>query len=194
MFERFTAQARAVVVDAYAHAERLDHPFLGCEHLLLAVSESPSPAGEVLRAQGITRGAVEAVLARQASGDRFAELDKDALAAIGIDLDQVRACVEDALGPHALRRSDPDRRDRHRLFRRRGRSGRIRRFTRNARGCLERALHEAVRSGDGRLGIEHVALALVDSGSPVVRQVLAEAGGPAAQVRTALQDRYRRAG
>ena len=36
MFERFTEDARHVVVQAQADARRLEHGFIGCEHLLLA--------------------------------------------------------------------------------------------------------------------------------------------------------------
>ncbi|MCW2907241.1 MAG: hypothetical protein JWL68_2030, partial [Actinomycetia bacterium] len=49
MLERFTGEARAVVVGAQQHARRLGHRYVGCEHLLLALATTSQPAGAVLR-------------------------------------------------------------------------------------------------------------------------------------------------
>jgi ATP-dependent Clp protease ATP-binding subunit ClpA len=38
MFERFTPDARTVVVHAQEHARRLGHRYIGCEHLLLGIN------------------------------------------------------------------------------------------------------------------------------------------------------------
>jgi ATP-dependent Clp protease ATP-binding subunit ClpA len=64
MFERFSDPARAIVVDAQAHARRLGHGFIGCEHLLLAVVSGDNDASEELRAAGLTLAAVEAATLR----------------------------------------------------------------------------------------------------------------------------------
>jgi ATP-dependent Clp protease ATP-binding subunit ClpA len=113
MFERFTDGARHVVVQAQHVARRLGHNYIGCEHLLLALAEDTGPAGAVLRDQGVTPQAVEAqivrIIGRGTTGtgpaDPLHGLDQEALAAIGIDLDVVRARLEAAFGPDALDRA-----------------------------------------------------------------------------------------
>ena len=110
MFERFTDGARQVVVRAQEDARRLGHNYIGCEHLLLAATETGEPAGVVLRDQGVTPERVEAEILRtigrgSAGADPLRGLDREALAAIGIDLDVVRARIEAAFGPDALDRA-----------------------------------------------------------------------------------------
>lgn len=106
MFERFTAGARRVVVQAQADARRLGHSYIGCEHLLLAVAAASEPAGAVLRDQGVTPERVEAeivrAIGRGQAADPLGGIDGQALAFIGIDLDVVRARIEAAFGPDAL--------------------------------------------------------------------------------------------
>ena len=55
MFERFTADARRVVVEAQEEARRLHHGRIGTEHLLLALLEEDSPTAAVLVRHGLTR-------------------------------------------------------------------------------------------------------------------------------------------
>ena len=112
MFERFTDGARHVVVQAQHDARRLGHHYIGCEHLLLAAAGASEPASAVLRDQGVTPERVEAEILRTvgrgaAAGpaDPLRGLDREALAAIGIDLDVVRARLEAAFGPDALDRA-----------------------------------------------------------------------------------------
>ena len=111
MFERFTDGARQVVVQAQHDARRLGHNYIGCEHLLLAAAATGEPASAVLRDQGVTPERVEAEIlrviggGRTAPGDPLGGLDREALAAIGIDLDVVRARLEAAFGPDALTRA-----------------------------------------------------------------------------------------
>jgi ATP-dependent Clp protease ATP-binding subunit ClpA len=106
MFERFTADARTVVVHAQEHARRLGHRYVGCEHFLLAVVSTGRPASAVLREQGITADHVEEEIVRRAGlgggAGLFSDLDRDALSAIGIDLDAVRARIEASFGTEAL--------------------------------------------------------------------------------------------
>jgi ATP-dependent Clp protease ATP-binding subunit ClpA len=111
MFERFTPDARAVMVHAQEHARRLGHRYIGCEHILLAVTTrtTEQPASAVLREHGITQERVEEEIVRRIGlGDRaglFAGLDQEALSAIGIDLDAVRARIEGAFSPDSLTRA-----------------------------------------------------------------------------------------
>ena len=112
MFERFTDDARHVVVRAQQDARRLGHNYIGCEHLLLAAAATGEPASAILRDQGVTPESVEAEILRTigrgaaaGSADPLRGLDREALAAIGIDLDVVRARIEAAFGPDALDRA-----------------------------------------------------------------------------------------
>lgn len=73
MFERFTASARTVVEDARYEAARRGDRRIGTEHLFLAIVHDPAMS----RAVGVDPAA-----ARAASN----ELDRSALAAIGLDL------------------------------------------------------------------------------------------------------------
>ncbi|GAA2606418.1 ATP-dependent Clp protease ATP-binding subunit [Paractinoplanes durhamensis] len=55
MFERFTDQARRVVVLAQEEARLLDHHYIGCEHLLLGlIRETDGVAAQALAALGVT--------------------------------------------------------------------------------------------------------------------------------------------
>ncbi|WP_427019358.1 Clp protease N-terminal domain-containing protein (plasmid) [Pseudarthrobacter sp. P1] len=55
MFERFTKDARRIVVLAQEEARLLSHNYVGTEHLLLALTSDAGPAGQALKAQGVTR-------------------------------------------------------------------------------------------------------------------------------------------
>ena len=109
MFERFTDGARHVVVQAQADARRLGHNYIGCEHLLLAAAAAGEPASAVLREQGVTPERVQTEILRTIGRGRTADplggLDREALAAIGIDLDVVSARIEAAFGPDAFARA-----------------------------------------------------------------------------------------
>jgi ATP-dependent Clp protease ATP-binding subunit ClpA len=112
MLERFTDGARQILARAQEDARRLGHNYIGCEHLLLAAAAASEPAGVVLRDQGVTPERVEAEILRAigpgraaGSADPLRGLDREALAAIGIDLDVVRARIEAAFGPDALERA-----------------------------------------------------------------------------------------
>ena len=114
MFERFGPDAKVTVVDAQKHARRLGHNYIGGEHILLAAVSQNSRASAILAAHGLTPEFVEAEITRRvgpgagsgAGADLFGSLDRDALAAIGIDLDTVRARIEASFGPQALARAD----------------------------------------------------------------------------------------
>jgi ATP-dependent Clp protease ATP-binding subunit ClpA len=108
MLERFTDGARQVIARAQVDARRLGHGYVGSEHLLLAAAEGDEPASVILRDQGVTPERVEAEIVRivgRGSADPLQGLDREALAAIGIDLDVVRARLEAAFGPGALDRA-----------------------------------------------------------------------------------------
>jgi ATP-dependent Clp protease ATP-binding subunit ClpA len=104
--EPFTPELIAVLPRAMEHSARLGHGYLGAEHLLLAVAAASQPAGAILRAHGVTPERVEQEIVRHiglgAGAGLLGGLDRDALAAVGIDLDTVRARIESSFGPQAL--------------------------------------------------------------------------------------------
>jgi ATP-dependent Clp protease ATP-binding subunit ClpA len=216
MFERFTGDARAIVVQAQEQARRLGHHYIGCEHLLLAVTSTDEPASAVLREHGVTPEAVEAEIVRliglgQMSG-LFGAADQKALASIGIDLDLVRERIEAAFGPGAFTRAVPGVRRGGALARLRRRrrcrgrpaatgphasaGGQVRGhipFTARAKMSLERALREAQAMHDNSIGVEHLTLALVAMDDGTVPPILSALHASQATLRRAVLDRYRRA-
>src|SRR5581483_2171037 len=69
MFERFSDQARRVVVLSAEQARDLSHDYIGTEHLLLGlIAEGQGPAAQVLTSMGVTvdgvRGQIEAKIGR----------------------------------------------------------------------------------------------------------------------------------
>ena len=66
-------------------------------------------------------------------------------------------------------------------------------FTPAAKMILELTVREADALHDSQIGVEHIALALTTIKQGLVPQILSEAGTPAAVLRTAILDRYRRA-
>ena len=105
MTRHMTADAIAIAMQAYEHAIRLGHPYLGGEHFLLALAATGQQAGTVLREHGVTPGRVEAEIVRLAGGGLFGDLDRDALATVGVDIDAVRATTEVSFGPETLSRA-----------------------------------------------------------------------------------------
>jgi ATP-dependent Clp protease ATP-binding subunit ClpA len=146
MFERFTHAARDIVARAQYESDTLGHDHIGREHLLLGLAGADDPlVREVLRTIGVREDALRAAIQ---SG--LPDVDADALASIGIDLDAVRRSVEESFGPGALGRRD---------CRRARRTGH-KPFTPGAKRTLERSLREALALGNRHIGAEHVLLAL----------------------------------
>ncbi len=176
MFERFTQDSRDVVVGAQGECRALGHDGIDTAHLLLSLVAGTSPAADLLREHGVTHeGGVAALhTVLKASPGRQGELasaddDAAALAALGVDLERIRASLEASFGVGALERAarrPPDRR-RPGLpsllgSRRRGpRDPGHRAFTPDARKTMELSLREAARLGDGFIGAEHVLLGLL---------------------------------
>jgi ATP-dependent Clp protease ATP-binding subunit ClpA len=165
MFERFTDSARAAVVGAQTEARALGHGWIGTEHLLLAVVRDPDrPVARQLAGLGLTHDRLHAEVVTTLGGHHD---DGSALRDLGIDLDAVRARVEEQFGPGAL---DPEpAAPRHGL---RGRLRRHRRaariecgghipFSRSGKKALELALRESVGLGSREILIEHLVLGLM---------------------------------
>jgi hypothetical protein len=112
MPRHLTRDTRTSLARALGHAGRLTRRYVSGEHLMTilvsvvsAVQPGPGrPARAVLRKHGVTPEDVAEEIARRAGPGAvlFGGLDRDALAAIGIDLDAVRARIESSFGPEAL--------------------------------------------------------------------------------------------
>lgn len=189
MFERFTHDARAVVVEAQSAARRLGHDYIGCEHLLVAVASTKGEFGDLFRGEGVTREAVESA-ASGALGNPLEGLDRNALAAIGIDLDLVRDRVEATFGPTAWQHR-PRSRSRWRRRSCDAGTGHIP-FTDRAKKCLELSLREALALQHRHIGVEHIALALTRMDG-VAPRLFAAVGASPPQLRSLILDRCRRA-
>jgi ATP-dependent Clp protease ATP-binding subunit ClpA len=172
MFERFTTEARQVVVSAQDEARLLHHRFIGTEHLLLGLlDQEGSPTTAVLERHGVTRAVVVDAVRRLLGG---LDLDAAALGTVGIDLDAVRDSVEATFGPGALDVPLPGR----------GREpkGHIP-FTDRAKKVLELSLREAIALKSGSIAGGHIALGLLREGSGVAMKVLADRGVDPAVLR-----------
>jgi hypothetical protein len=135
MFERFTQDARRVVVLAQEEARLLNHDYIGTEHILL---------GLVHEGEGV--------------GAR-------ALKALDVQLERVRAAVEEMVGRGQAAPSDHIP------------------FTPRAKKILELSLREALQMGHNYIGTAHILLGVVREGEGVGAQILARLTPGLEQVR-----------
>lgn len=181
MFERFSQQARAVVVRSQDEARALGHRFIGTEHLLLSMlDDEAGTTAEVLREAGVRAEDVRERILRLIAAEQhpLGERDAEALRSIGIDLDAVRAQVEQTFGPGALNSPTGPGPRRGWLVRRQStkpRSGHIP-FTRRAKKVLELSLREAIHLQHGAIGSEHILLGLIRDGDGIAVRVLRDSG------------------
>jgi ATP-dependent Clp protease ATP-binding subunit ClpA len=187
MFERFSRDARAVVVAAQAVARSLHDPAIRGTHLLVGLAEVGRSTSELLAEHHIGREELLRRLAEQHRGG----LDEAALSALGIDLSAVRTSVESTFGTGALDADPPP--PRRWPFGRRRASGRGHLpFTDGARKALELSLREAIRLGLDSIDAEAVLLGVLRSDDREVRTVLDDAGVDVAVLRRATEGRLRR--
>ncbi len=206
MFERFTTDARAVVITTQGLAPELGVEEVGPVHLLLALTHEGSAARRVLAAHGVTEPEVAAALG----------LERDAAhrpMSRSTPRTPRRCCPSaststpsagpsrraSARAPSTRRRS---RRTRLRTTRRpwstarpRGRvrfgPGRVR-FGRGAKKVLELAVREAVRARSRDIRSEHIALGVLRCDDADVRRVLWELSVDERALRVDLEGRMRR--
>jgi len=165
MFERFTQDARVVVVRSQEEARELGHEHIGTEHVVLAMLlHGQGTAAEALTACGVT---VEDLRRRAVEGNRTERdpLDPDALASLGIDLDEVRRATDAAFGPGALDQAGA----RPKTF------GHIP-FTSSAKKSMELALREAVHRKHKEIRDGHLLLGVIREGQSLGPRMLADAG------------------
>lgn len=179
MFERFTKDARAVVVDAQVQARTTKSPHIGTEHLVLGIlSGAGGPAADVLGNAGVTTAGAARQIAERS--EVLNDVDAEALGSIGIDLDEVRRTVEETFGEGAL---DPEAQpEKKGWFTRK--TGHIP-FTKDAKKALELSLREALARKDDTIGTEHILLGVLRAANGVTREVL-EAEVEVAEIRRRL--------
>jgi ATP-dependent Clp protease ATP-binding subunit ClpA len=176
MFERFTDQARAVIVRAQEESRRLRHPYIGTEHLLLGLLDpSTGATATVLADAGVTREAVRDGIQRALGHGRppLTAEDAEALKSIGIDVERVLARLEETLGAAALAPCPEPRRS---FFRRRRTTGGHIPLTARSKKVLELSLREALALKSRHIGSEHILLGLVREGNGLAATVLVEQG------------------
>lgn len=179
MFERFHADARTAVVLAQEEARGMGHNWTGTEHLLLGLAaQHATPATEALHSTGVE---ISELRGRVARLDHHGQpLDADALATLGIDLDEVRRAAEEAFGPGALNRQARGKRGRA--------HGHIP-FTPRAKKALEHGLKAAVRRGHNYIGAGHVLLGVVEDEDGAAARVLRAAGTDLVELRAEVDRR-----
>jgi len=156
MFERFTEEARWVVVHAQEEARDLRSERIEPVHLLLALTRDPGRGGTTLRGAGVEPDRLREALSRRA-------LDADALAAVGIDLDAVRSAAEAAFGPGALDRGKPVP------------TGHLP-FSDECKRVLEQTLRYVTRTQQKRIDSGHVLIGLLAVADPAVTRLLQQLG------------------
>ena len=206
MFERFTRDARTVVVSTQELCRSLGADEVRPVHLLLALTEDDSGARDVLAAHGLTPDAVAEALGapRAAPSAPLGDDDAAALRSLGIDLDAIRAAVDKQFGEGALEgagstagatgRDDETDVEEGEADLARGRfgvGGHVR-FGRGAKKVLELSLREAIRQHSREIRSEHIALAVLRTDDEAVRMLLGTLGVDVRALRADLEGRGRR--
>ena len=171
MFERFHQDARRVLVRARHEAALAGHGQIGCEHLLLGLLAEPGPAAIAMAEAGLELAAVRDRLPRRGRSEPD-PLDADALASVGIDLDQVRRAADAAFGPGALDRAK-------RAARKPGRM----RLTADAKKALELALRAAVSLRHREITGGHLLIGIIDQGDNGATSLLTASHADTAALR-----------
>jgi ATP-dependent Clp protease ATP-binding subunit ClpA len=178
MFERFTEGARAVLVEAEELAQELGSDTIGVLHILYGCAEGrEETAGRPLRECGITGAAVRLLLPR-VNEPPAGRVDADALRAIGIDYDGVRAAVEGTFGTGALEAA-PDRRIPARPDRRPH-------LTVEAKRSLEQALRATLELQQRKIVPGHLVLGLLRLDDAVVSEAIRASGTTVVAVSAAV--------
>jgi ATP-dependent Clp protease ATP-binding subunit ClpA len=179
MFERFSDEARQAVALAQQEAAELRHGWIGTEHLLLGVLRADGGGARLLNDLGVELASVRDDVVRMI-GRGEEDIDRDALATLGIDLDAVRERVESAFGAGALSRRGGCRG---------GTFGGHIPFTPRAKKALELTLREGIALGARDLRAEHLVLGLLREGDGVAAQLLHARGLALDEVRARVAGR-----
>jgi len=104
---RYLHLAEKFLAGAARASRRLGHDYIGTEHVLLALADDHQSAlAQALARRGLTAQRIETEIMTLIGPCPTPppRLDRDALAILGIDLDEVRHRVEQAFGRDALER------------------------------------------------------------------------------------------
>ncbi|MFC0539976.1 Clp protease N-terminal domain-containing protein [Kutzneria chonburiensis] len=147
MFEKFTDPAKRVLVLAQDEAMAQGHDYIGTEHVLVGLADMPGTiAGSVLRDSGVTVKALRAEIADVlvASGVQpvGAQGATEALAAIGIDVEEIRRRADETFGPGKFHFPRPP-------------------FTPRAKKALEHTLRQMAELHSDTIGPEHLLLGIL---------------------------------
>lgn len=169
MTQHFSSQCRRVVGRAQDQARQLGHPFLGTEHVLLAMlDDADGYTVTALRSAGVDIGEVRRAVWWMI-GDR---LDPDALMSVGIDLQRVRDAAEAQFGAGALgstRWPTPIK-------------GHLP-MTRRVRAVLELAALAARKLGQSTITPEHLMLGMLDDAGGIAVRALRDCHVEVAELR-----------
>lgn len=173
MFERFTKDARRIVVLAQEEAAAQGAAEITPLHLLVAMLGAPEGSAAVLLQRiGVEPGPVAAEARRVRDRGGISAADAEALGELGIDVEAILGRIEEQHGPDALAGS--------------GRTARGRvRFAGASKKTLELCLQEVVRTGGKELRAEHLLVALAAQRGPA-SDVLARFDVDAPRLRQAL--------
>lgn len=144
MFERFSKDARQVVVLAQDEARQLRSEQVEVGHILVALAKNDQVAAVFVDA-----GCQVPNLRRRVARESGRVLDAEALASLGIDIEQVRASVESHFGQGALDQPPKPWRGGHIAFHK------------DAKKSLECSLREAVRLRHKEIFVWHVLLGVL---------------------------------
>ena len=181
MFERFSEEAKAVIVEAHDLAVELGSNDMDAGHLLYACAlGSEATAAEPLHTCGITAASIRSLLPR-GEGPSAGEVDVEALRAIGIDYEGVRSAVEQTFGAGSLE-SAPDRRATSRGLRRPP-------FSPEAKRSLQLALRVAVELHDKTMVPGHLLLGLLRLDNDFVSKAVERSGTTVAGLSAAVLEK-----
>ncbi|MFC0437337.1 Clp protease N-terminal domain-containing protein [Kutzneria buriramensis] len=158
MFEKFTDRAKRVLVLAQDESMRQGHDFIGTEHVLVGLAGvRDTVAGEVLHDKGVTtqslRDEIARVLADSGVRPASPQAATEALASIGVDVEEIRRRADETFGPGKFHFPRPP-------------------FSPRAKKVLEYTLRSSVELGSATIGTEHILLGMLAEGQGVALTVL----------------------
>jgi ATP-dependent Clp protease ATP-binding subunit ClpC len=167
MFEKFTVYAKRAIMLAEEESMALGQEFLGTEHLLLGMIGVPqSGASQVLGGHGVTltRAREQTVEILRDAGVPTST-STEALASIGIDIEEVRRRMDETFGPGRFRYPRPV-------------------YSPRARKMLEQTVQEAVALGQVEtIDTEHMLLGMLPDTDSLGVRVLTALGLDTAALR-----------
>jgi ATP-dependent Clp protease ATP-binding subunit ClpC len=158
VFERFTELAKRAVVLAQDSAIAQSHDHIGTEHMLIGLAGVRRTfAGDLLHDKGLTPKVLTEEATRVLDAAGFTptppQAATEALAAIGIDVEEIRRKADESFGPGKFHFPRPA-------------------FTPRAKKVLGLIAREAHQLGSERIDTEHMLLGLLAEGEGTAIAVL----------------------